>query len=97
MALVEHLADFFADFGVSVAFDGAEPDMLGIVDAPGLYVLEGENGRAPINATDRTVVVRTDQLGTLAQDDTIVVDGIAYRVREIQPLEDGAFSLVSLR
>jgi hypothetical protein len=56
-----------------------------------------DEGRAPINATDRTVVIRTDQQGTLAQYDTITVDAVPYTVREIQPLEDGAFSLVSLR
>lgn len=97
MALVEDLNAFFPDFGVSVAFVGAEPSMLGIMDAPGLFVLEGDQGRAPINATDRTVLIRSDQVGTLGQGDTIVVDAIPYAVREIVPWEDGAFSLVSLK
>jgi hypothetical protein len=96
VAFVEDLSVFFPDFGVSVAFDGAEPDMLGLMDAPGLYVL-GDQGRATINATDRTVILRTDQLRTLDQGSTITVDAIPYLVREIQPLEDAAFSLVSLR
>lgn len=96
MALVEDLSLFLNDFGVSVAFVGAEPNMLGIMDAPGLFVLADE-GRATINATDRTVLVRTDQLGTLAQGDTITADAIPYAVREIVPWEDDAFSLVSLR
>lgn len=96
MALVEDLSLFLNDFGVSVAFVGAEPDMLGLMDAPGLFVL-ADDGRAPINATDRTVLVRSDQLGTLAQGDTITVDAVPYAVREILPWEDGAFSLVSLR
>jgi hypothetical protein len=96
VALVEDLSLFMADFGVSVAFQGAEPNMLGLMDAPGLFVLANE-GRAPINATDRTVLVRTDQLGTLDQGETITVDAIPYVVREILPWEDGVFSLVSLR
>lgn len=96
MAFTEDLDQFLVDFGVSVAFDGADPGMLGIVDAPGLFVL-ADQGRGAVNATDRVVAVRSDQLGTLAQGETIVVDAVPYLVREIQPLEDGAFSLVSLR
>ncbi len=97
MALVEDLSQYLQDFGVSVAFVGAPPNMLGILDAPGLFVLEGDQGRAPINATNRTVLIRSDQVGTLGQGDTITVDAIPYLVREIVPWEDGAFSLVSLR
>jgi hypothetical protein len=96
VAFTEDLSVFLTDFGVSVAFVGADPNMLGIMDAPGLYVL-ADQGRAPVNATDRTVVVRTDQLGTLDQGATIAVDAVPYTVREILPLDDGAFSLVSLR
>jgi hypothetical protein len=97
VALVEDLNAFFPDLGVPVAFVGAEPNMLGIMDAPGLFVLQGDNGRAPVNATDRTVLIRSDQVGTLGQGDTITVDAVPYAVREIVPWEDGAFSLVSLR
>jgi hypothetical protein len=96
MALAEPYNEFLRDFGVSVAFVGADPNMLGIVDAPGLFIL-ADQGRGSVNATDRTVVVRSDQLGTLAQEATIVVDAVPYLVREIQPLDDGAFTLISLR
>jgi hypothetical protein len=96
LMFTEDLSVFFPDFGVSVAFVGAEPDMQGLMDAPGLYVLADQN-HAPINATDRSVVIRSDQVGTLAQGSTISVDAIPYTVREILPLDDGAFSLVSLR
>ena len=97
MAFSEDLDAFTADLdSVEVSFDGSEPNLRGYVDGPGLFVL-GDQGRGTINATDRTLLMRTDRLGTLAQGDTIVVQAVPYLVREIQPLDDGAFSLVSLR
>lgn len=96
MAFGDDDLDEFVRDGVSVTFDGAAPDLQGWLDAPGAFVL-ADQGRAPVNATDRAVLLRTDQLGTLAQGSTIVVDGVPYTVREMQPIDDGAFSVISLR
>jgi hypothetical protein len=97
VAFVEDLDAFTADLdSVEVSWDGSEPNLRGYVDAPGLFIL-ADQGRAPVNATDRTLLIRSDRLDTLNQGDTITVDAVPYLVREIQPVEDGAFSLVSLR
>lgn len=96
MALAEDLDVFLADMGVSVTYDGAEPDILGLLDVAGTLVL-GHDGRSDISATDRNVLMRTDRLGTLGEDSTITVDSVPYVVRDTQPIEDGAFSIVWLR
>lgn len=96
MALTEDLDVFLRDMGVDVAFDGAEPNTLGLVDGPGLDIL-GDGGRAAVSAVDRRMLMRTDRLGTLGDGDTIVVDSVPYTVRDIQPFEDGVFSLVFLK
>jgi hypothetical protein len=97
MAFDEDLDAFTADLDrVEVSFAGSEPNLYGYMDAPGQFIL-GDLGRGNVNATDRTVLVRSDRLGVLAQGETIVVAAVPYIVREIQPIEDGAFSVVSLR
>jgi hypothetical protein len=97
MAFDEDLDAFTADLDrVEVSFAGSEPDLYGYVDAPGVSIL-GDLGRGAVNATDRTLLVRSDRLTTLEQSETIVVAAVPYIVREIVPIEDGAFSLVSLR
>jgi hypothetical protein len=96
VALTESLDAFLADFGVTVSFSGSTAGMLGIEDAPGLLVLEGEQFPG-VQATDRTVLIRTDQKGVLAPGTAITVNGTARVVRHLLPYEDGAFTLVSLR
>ena len=96
MALTEDLSVFLADFGVSVSFTGSTAGMLGIQDLEGVTLL-GDDGRAGVSAGDRTVLIRTDQKGSLTQGSNITVNGSTRKVRDIQPFEDGAFSLVRLR
>jgi hypothetical protein len=96
VAFTESLDAFLADFGVTVSFSGSTAGMLGIEDAQGLLVLEGEQFPG-VQATDRTVLIRTDQKGALAPGTAITVNGTARTVRHLLPYEDGAFTLVSLR
>jgi len=96
MAITEDLDAFLRDFGVSVSFTGSAAGMLGIEDAQGLLALPGEQFPG-VQATDRTVLIRTDQKGALAPGSAITVNGTARVVRNVLLHEDGAFTLVSLR
>jgi hypothetical protein len=96
MAFVENLDLFLADFGVTVSFTGSAAGMLGIEDAAGFLSLPGDQFPG-VQATDRTVLIRTDQKGALAPNSDITVNGTARKVRHLLPFEDGAFTLVSLR
>jgi hypothetical protein len=93
MAFTEVLSVFLADFGVSVSFSGSAAGMLGIEDAQGLLALSSEQFPG-VQATDRTVLIRTDQKGALKPDTAITVNGTARTVRYLLPYEDGAFTLV---
>jgi hypothetical protein len=96
VSLTESLGVFVADFGVPVSFSGSTAGMLGIMDLSGLDVL-GDGSRATVSAADRTVVIRTSQKGSLTQGSNITVNSSAYVVRDLQPFDDGSFTLVMLR
>jgi hypothetical protein len=103
VAFTEYLSVFLADFGVPVSFSGSTAGMLGIEDAQGLLVLEGEQFPG-VQATDRTVLIETSEKGALGPGSAITVNGTARTVRhldgrnaEMRADPDGAFTLVSLR
>lgn len=96
MALTESLGVFVADFGVPVSFSGSAAGMLGNMDLTGELVL-GDGTRAVVSAADRTVRIRTSQKGTLTQGSAITVNSVSYVVRDVQPIDDGSFSVVWLR
>jgi hypothetical protein len=96
VALTESLGVFLTDFGVPVSFSGSVAGMLGIMDLTGLDVL-GDGGRAVVSAADRTVLIRSSQKGGLTQGSTITVNFFAHVVRDMQPIDDGSFTLVLLR
>jgi hypothetical protein len=96
MAFSEDLDVFLQDFGVMVSFTGSTAGMLGIEDAPGMLTLPGDQFPG-VQATDRTVLIRTDQKGALAPGGDITVNGTARKVRYLLPYEDGAFTLVYVR
>ena len=96
MALTESLGVFVADFGVPVSFSGSVAGMKGNMDLTGELVL-ADGTRATVSAADRTVLIRTSQKGGLVGGSSITVDSVSYSVRDIQPIDDGAFSLVWLR
>lgn len=96
MAFAEDLNVFLADFGVSVSFAGSAVGMLGLEDGPGVLTLPGDQFPG-VQATDRTLLIRTDQKGSLAPKSAITVNGTARKVRYLLPYEDGAFTLVWLQ
>lgn len=80
---------FLQDFGKAVSAGAVTG--LGILDMPGQVIADG----MVIN-TDYRLTVRTDQFGWLKFDDYISVDGSAFKVREVLPVEDGAMTLLTL-
>jgi hypothetical protein len=96
VSLTESLGVFVADFGLPVSFSGSVAGMLGIMDLSSIEVL-GDGGRAVVSSADRTVVIRTSQKGGLTQGSTITVNSVQYVVRDLQPFDDGSFTLVLLR
>jgi hypothetical protein len=93
VALTETLGTFLADFGVAVSFSGSDVGMLGIPDAPGVLALSSDQ-LPGVQATDKTVLIRTSQKGGLVPGGTITVDGVSGTVRYLLAHEDGAFTLV---
>lgn len=87
--ITENLDLFFADFGVSFT-TGAISGMC-IKDMPGVNILGNQ-----IIKVDHQVIVKTAQFGDLLYGDPVTVDGSAYTVKEAMPVEDGAFTLISL-
>ena len=103
MALTETLDSFLADFGVAVSFSGSTAGMLGIPDAPGALELAsisgiGQGQQFPgVQASDRTVLIRTDQKGALVPGTAITVNSVSGTTRMVLAFEDAAFTLVSWR
>jgi hypothetical protein len=96
MALTESLGVFLADFGVPVTFTGSTAGMVGVMDLTGVHVL-GDGDRAVVTSADRTVLIRTSQKGALTQGTAITVNSGSYHVRDLQPIDDGSFTMVWLR
>lgn len=96
MAVTDTPDAYLFDFGVSVSFSGSVAGMKGIMDLTGELVL-GDGTRAVVSAADRTVLIRTSQKGTLTQGSTITVASVSHKVRDLQPVDDGTFTMVWLR
>lgn len=89
MPLTEDLTLFLNDFGVSCTAGAVSA--FGILDMP-TQVLAGEM----VLSTDYTLTARYADFGGLYYGDTITVDGVAYQVREVRKLDDGAFVEIAL-
>lgn len=87
--IAENLDLFFADFGVSFVA-GAVSGMC-ILDQPGTNILGNQ-----VIEVGYQVIVKSSQFGGLLYGDAVEVDGVAFVVKEAMPVEDGAFSLISL-
>jgi hypothetical protein len=87
--ITEDLDLFFADFGVSFAA-GAISGMC-IKDAPGINILGNQ-----IIEVGHQVIVKSSLFGDLLYNAYVTVAGEAYTVKETMPVEDGAFSLITL-
>jgi hypothetical protein len=99
VAWTEDLSVFFnadAPSSVTVSFTGSVTGMIGIMGAPGELAL-GSDQLPGVQQTDRTVLIRTDQKGSLLPGSSITVAGTVYAVRYLIPIEDGLITLVYLR
>lgn len=96
MAVTDTLGAYLFDFGTSVSFTGSTAGMKGIMDLTGQQVL-ADGDRAIVTAAERTVTIRTDQKGSLTQGSSITVNFASYVVRDLQPIDDGSFTMVWLR
>lgn len=87
--IAENLDLFFADFGVSFVA-GAVSGMC-ILDQPGTNILGNQ-----VIEVGYQVIVKSSQFGGLLYGAAVTVNGVAFVVKETMPVEDGAFSLISL-
>lgn len=81
---------FLTDFGVSVTAGAVSG--FGILDMPGLVVADGM-----VISTDYTLRCLASEFGNLAYSSGVVVDSVAYTVREVRLLDDGVFCEISLQ
>ena len=86
----DDLAIFLDDFGLECKADGITAK--GILDMP-TQILSGD----VILSTDYTLRALTSDFGALIAGNQIKVDGIAYKVREVQTVDDGKFCEVALQ
>jgi hypothetical protein len=88
-AFLSDLAPFFAasEFGTSATWTAVATGtpVAGTVlfDAPGADVL------ADVTAIDYVVTYRVDQWASVRSGDTITISAVAYKVREVMPIDDG--------
>lgn len=87
--ITENLDLFFADFGVS--FTAGAISGMCIKDAPGINILGNQ-----VIEVGHQVIVKSSQFGGLLYNDIVIVAGETFIVKETMPVEDGAFSLVTL-
>jgi hypothetical protein len=89
VTFTENLDLFFADFGVSFVA-GAVSGMC-IKDMPGINILGNQ-----IIEVGHQVIVKSSVFGDLLYGNDVTVAGEAFVVKETMPVEDGAFSLITL-
>tara|TARA_R100000329_G_C7439108_1_gene154391 strand:- start:169 stop:447 length:279 start_codon:yes stop_codon:yes gene_type:complete len=89
MAFTEDLSIFLSDFGAEVIRNGIY--YKGILEQPDEIVADGL-----VMSTDYELTGKTSELGSLVFDDTIIVDGDNYKVRQARKIDDGKFCIVSL-
>lgn len=106
MAFTEDLGVFFTldtPGAVSVSFAGSPAGMVGIRDMVGALELAsitgaGEGAQLPgVQATDKTILIRSDQVGALVPGMAMTVASAAVTARSVLPVEDGQITLVAYR
>jgi hypothetical protein len=85
----ENLDYFLGDFAVPITANGVSGK--GILDMPAQMIADGM-----VITTDYKLTVRADQFGGLKYGDQVVVNSVAYQVREPMLVDDGAFLEVSM-
>lgn len=83
------LAVFFSDFAVAASFGAQSAQVLR--DAPDEQWLAGA-----VQSREYAITYAATQLPGLKTGDTLTVDGVSYRVREVSALDDGALMRATL-
>ena len=81
---------FLNDFGVPVRFGSRT--IKGILDMP-TEVLSGNM----VLSTDYQLTFRTPALPGLGYNSAITVNGVAYTVKSVRQVDDGAFSIADIQ
>ncbi len=81
---------YLNDYGVSCTSGGTTAN--GILEQPDL-VLAGNQ----IISTDYQLTARVSDFGSLVAGASITVDSVAYTVREVRKLDDGAFCEIAIQ
>jgi hypothetical protein len=89
MAFTEDLSVFVADFGVSVSAGGRTG--LGILDMPSEMVADGV-----VLTTDYQLTIVTSDFNSFTSGDSVTVDGVSYKVRSPELMDDGKFTKLML-
>ena len=89
MAFTEDLSVFVADFGVPVSAAGRIG--LGILDMPSEMVADGV-----VLTTDYQLTVVTSDFDSFTAGDSVTVDGVSYKVRSPELIDDGKFTKLML-
>jgi hypothetical protein len=84
---------FFSDFGRVITF--GSQSIKGNFDAPGK---DGAFGMSKVSDTDYRIELAAVSLNPFpVATDTVYVDGVAYKVRCVDPMDDGAIVGLGLR
>lgn len=89
MTLTENLDTFLQDMGLPVIWGSVSG--LGLLDMPDDVIAGGL-----AITTDYSLTVRTDLFGGLVRGNALTVGGIAYTVKELRRIGDGALARVLL-
>ena len=90
MQISEDQTVYLADFGVTCTSGGTTAKA--ILEQPDL-VLAGNQ----IISTDYQLTARVSDFGNLIAGASITVDSVAYTVREVRKLDDGAFCEIAIQ
>lgn len=92
MAFTENLGAFFsaADFAVPLTWGLVTAEV--ILDAPDQEIIEGR-----VLTRGYAITYPADELVGLTGGQAVTVDGIAYKVREVEALDDGKIMRATLR
>lgn len=92
MAFDENLSVFLSDaeFSVPVSAGGASGQ--GILDMPSEIIADGV-----VLTTDYKLTCEASKFGSLLHGDSITVNSIAYKVRNVALIDDGAFCEIMMQ
>ena len=89
MALTEDLDIFFEDFQDTVVYSSST--YKGILEQPDEIVADGV-----VMTTDYQLIAKPTDLGAVAFDASLTINGAGYTVRSVSKIDDGALCILSL-